>query len=157
MEFEGRIQALPNWSIGANYSYTEAKFRSGVLPGDVSTRTNLNIAGKTVPLVPHHKINLDMQWIPVRNSTVTLSATYVSKQFVDNDEPNDLGVTIPAYTVVDFKVAQKFGAWQAALAVNNLFNEKYYNYAVRSQFTSDRYAVYPLPGRTAIASLRYRF
>lgn len=156
-ELEGRVQPLTNWSFGANYSYTVAKFRSGVLPGNASTRSNVNIAGKTVPLVPRHKINLDVRWTPIKNNTVTLSATHVSAQFVDNDEPNDLGVTIPAYTVVDFKVAQKFGAWQAALAVNNLFNEKYYSYAVRSQFTSDKYAVYPLPGRTATASLNYRF
>ena len=33
-------------------------------------------------------------------------------------------------------------------SVNNLFDEKYFTYAVRSQFTRDRYAVYPLPGRT---------
>lgn len=157
LELDGRWQPLPNWSLGANYSYTEAAFRSGVLPGSGSTRSNVGIAGKAVPLVPRHKINLDAQWSPVKGSTITLAATHVSKQFLDNDEPNDLGVTIPAYTVVDLKFAQKFGAWQAALAINNLFDEQYYNYAVRSQFTIDRYAVYPLPGRAATASLSYRF
>ena len=35
-----------------------------------------------------------------------------------------------------------------AAAVNNLSGEKYYDYAVRSAFTPDRYSVYPLPGRT---------
>jgi outer membrane receptor protein involved in Fe transport len=32
--------------------------------------------------------------------------------------------------------------------VNNVFDERYYTYAIRSQFTADRYAVYPLPRRT---------
>jgi iron complex outermembrane receptor protein len=32
--------------------------------------------------------------------------------------------------------------------VNNLFDEEYYNYAVRSAFVPDRYSVYPLPGRS---------
>jgi len=157
LELDGRWQPRPNWNLGANYSYTEAEFRSGVLPGSGFTRSNVDIAGKNVPLVPHHKLNLDAQWTPVKDSTFTLSASHVSAQFLDNDEPNDLGVKIPAYTLVDFKFAQKFGAWQAALAINNLFDEQYYSYAVRSQFTSDRYAVYPLPGRTATASLSYRF
>jgi len=41
------------------------------------------------------------------------------------------------------------GALQfSAAAVNNLFDERYYTYAVRSNFTPDRYSLYPLPGRT---------
>ena len=32
--------------------------------------------------------------------------------------------------------------------VNNLFDNGYYTYAVRSAFVADRFAVYPLPGRT---------
>ena len=32
--------------------------------------------------------------------------------------------------------------------MNNLFDQNYYTYAIRSQFVADRYAVYPLPGRT---------
>lgn len=157
VELEGRLNPLPSWSLGANYSYTVAKFRSGVLPGGAFTRSNVSISGKHVPLVPQHKLNADVQWVPAKNSTLTLSASYVSKQFLDNDEPNDLGVTIPAYTVVDLKFTQQFGAWQAALTVNNLFDRQYFNYGVRSQFTQDRYAVYPLPGRNATASLSYRF
>ena len=43
-----------------------------------------------------------------------------------------------------------------ALSVNNLFNEKYYSYAVRSNFTADRYAVYPLPGRTVALALELK-
>ena len=32
--------------------------------------------------------------------------------------------------------------------MNNLFNALYYDYAVASSFTPDRFAAYPLPGRT---------
>ena len=67
---------------------------------------------------------------------------------MDNDEPNTLGTKIPAYTVVDLKATRDFGKVRIGFSVNNLFDEKYYTYAVRSQFTRDRYAVYPLPGRT---------
>lgn len=157
LELEGGFKPADAWHLDANYSYTEAKFRSGVLPGGGSTRINVNIAGKTVPLVPKHKINLGAQWTPSKNTTLAVSATHTGKQYMENDEPNDLGVMIPAYTVMDVKVTQKMGALKAALAINNLLGEKYYTYAVRSQFTLDRYSVYPLPGRTFTASLEYAF
>jgi outer membrane receptor protein involved in Fe transport len=40
--------------------------------------------------------------------------------------------------------------------VNNLFGSDYYNYAVRSAFVADRYAVYPLPGRTFALSAEFK-
>ena len=67
---------------------------------------------------------------------------------MDNDEANSLGKKIPAYTVADIKIVHKRGAWQLSTSVNNLFDRKYFNYAVSSQFTPGRYNAYPLPGRT---------
>ena len=74
--------------------------------------------------------------------------TAVSEQVMDNDEPNTLGRRIPAYSVADVKLAQSFSWGRLAAVVNNVFDQKYYTYAVRSQFIADRYALYPLPGRT---------
>src|SRR5437773_2488945 len=48
----------------------------------------------------------------------------------------------------DVKLAQSFSWGRLAMVLNNVFDRKYYTYAVRSQFTADKYAVYPLPGRT---------
>jgi outer membrane receptor protein involved in Fe transport len=48
------------------------------------------------------------------------------------------------------------GAWRAGLVVNNLFDERYYTYAVRS-LTSDAYNAYPLPERTVTIFAEYRF
>ena len=76
---------------------------------------------------------------------------------MDNDEPNTLGTKIPAYTVADVKLEHRVGNWKLAAALNNLFDEKYYTYAVRSQFNSDRYAAYPLPGRHGWVSVEYLF
>jgi iron complex outermembrane receptor protein len=82
--------------------------------------------------------------------------TAVSSQFMDNDEPNTLGVKIPGYSTVDLKLGHSFGWGQLALAVNNLFGSDYYTYAVRSAFIADRYAVYPLPGRTVALSAEFK-
>ena len=110
--------------------------------------TNLNIAGKHVPLVPEHKLNAGFAWDITGRARLSGGLTYYSEQYMDNDEPNTLGVKIPAATVVDLKYSYGFDWGRISLAVNNLFGEDYYSYAVRSQFTADRYAVYPLPGRT---------
>jgi iron complex outermembrane receptor protein len=58
--------------------------------------------------------------------------------------------------VVDFKLTQSFRWGRLAATVNNAFDEKYYDYAVRSNFTPDRYSVYPLPGRTFGVSAEIR-
>jgi iron complex outermembrane receptor protein len=105
------------------------------------------ITGNTVPLVPRHKLNLGA--LGPRGAHPPLRRlTAVSEQVLDNDEPNTLGHRIPAYYVIDLKLAQSFRWGRLAATVNNLFDEMYYDYAVRSAFTPDRYSVYPLPGRT---------
>ena len=74
-----------------------------------------------------------------------------------NDEANDLGVTIPAYTVADLKLAHEADDWKLSLSANNIFDRKYYTYGVKSAFTPGRYNAYPLPERSIIATAEYAF
>lgn len=149
LELDGAWQVAPALHLTGGYAYTDARFRSGVLPGSAFTiGTNVDIAGRRVPLVPEHKLNLGLAWDIDARTRLSGALTAVSAQFMDNDEPNSLGVKIPSYAVLDLKLAHEFGWGRLALAANNLLDERYYTYAVRSQFTGDRYAVYPLPGRT---------
>jgi outer membrane receptor protein involved in Fe transport len=115
------------------------------------------IAGKTVPLVPRDKLNAGASWAVAPKTRLNMLVTYVSSQFMDNDEGNTFGVKIPAYTVADLKLAWQAGGWRVSAAVNNLFNEKYYNYGVRSQFVADRYNAYPLPQRNFTMTAEYTF
>jgi iron complex outermembrane receptor protein len=148
VELETAWQASSALRLTAGYAYTDAKFREGVLPGGpFAIGSNLNIAGKRVPLVPEHKLNLGLAWEIAARTRFSAALTGVSKQMMDNDEPNTLGVQIPAFAVADLKLARDFNWGRLAATVNNLFGEDYYTYAVRSQFVADRYAVYPLPGR----------
>jgi outer membrane receptor protein involved in Fe transport len=75
---------------------------------------------------------------------------------MDNDEGNT-GVKIPAYTVADLKLAWEDRGWRLSAAVNNLFAEQYYNYAVRSSSVPDRYNAYPLPERNFTMTAEYTF
>ncbi|CAH1387860.1 TonB-dependent receptor [Candidatus Nitrotoga sp. M5] len=156
LELDGKWQALPQLALNAAYTYIDAKFLSGVLQGGPFTQTNVNIAGKKVPLVPSHKFNLGAAWAITEQTLLNSSVTYVDSQFMDNDEANTLGIKIPSYTVADMKLVHKTGPWQLSTSVNNLFDRKYFNYAVSSQFTPGKYNAYPLPGRTLFINVSYQ-
>ncbi len=157
LELNGTWQSTAALRFTVGYAFTDARFVEGVLQGSATAiGTNLAIGGKKVPLVPENKLNFGFSYDAAPKTRVSGSLGYVSSQFMDNDEPNSLGTRIPAYTLVDFKVTREFGGTRVAFAVNNLFDEKYFNYAVRSAFTADRFAVYPLPGRTFSLSAEFR-
>jgi iron complex outermembrane recepter protein len=156
LELDGQWNVTKSVTLGAAYSFIGAKFREGVLPGGFFTPT-VTIAGKSVPLVPRHKLSVNAAWAIDAKTRLSAAANHVGSQFMDNDEGNTLGVKIPAYTVVDLKLAYRNGPWTLGAEINNLFGEKYYSYAVRSQFVADRYNVYPLPQRNATISAMYEF
>ncbi|MDD5329647.1 MAG: TonB-dependent receptor [Sulfuricella sp.] len=157
LELDAKWRATTNVTLGAGYTYTEAKFLEGTFPGNVFFGTNISVAGKTVPLVPQHKLDLTGSWEITSQTRFNGVISYVSKQFMDNDEPNSLGINIPAYTVADIKLTHHVGPWNLSAAINNLFNRQYFGYAVRSNFTADRYEAYPLPERNASVRLEYTF
>lgn len=157
LELEGKWAAGKSLMLGAAYTYTDARFRQGVFAGGGFFLSDQVIAGKTVPLVPRHKLNLNASWTIAARTRLDALVTYVGEQYMDNDESNTLGVKIPAYTVADLKLVHRGGAWTVSGAINNLFNEKYYNYAVRSASVPDRYNAYPLPERNIMVMLEYTF
>lgn len=159
LELDGRGQATPGLRLTAGYAYTDARFREGVMPGGAFTiGTNLSVAGKRVPLVPQHKVNAGFSWDIGSKTRLSGALTAVSAQVMDNDEPNVFGPRIPAYAVADLKLAHEFSIARVALTVNNLFDSNYYSYAIRGQFVpnTDRYGVYPLPGRSVGLSAEFK-
>jgi len=149
LELDGGWQATRALRLSAAYAYTNARFLQGVLPGSAfAIGTDIDIAGKRVPLVPEHKLDLALVWDLAARTRLSGALGAVSSQYMDNDEPNTLGKKIPAYAVLDLKLARSFGWGRITLTVNDLFDRGYYSYAVRSAFIADRYAVYPLPGRS---------
>ena len=149
IEFDGAWKAAERLRFRMGYAYTDAQFLEGVLAGSpFAIGTNLNVARKHVPLVPQHKLNAGFAWDISGATRLSGALTAVSSQFMDNDEPNSLNAKIPGYATVDLKLGHGFSWGRMSLAVNNLLGKDYYTYAVRSAFIADRYAVYPLPGRT---------
>ncbi len=149
MELEGHWNATRALRLQTAYAYTDARYRGGILAGSpFAIATGMDVAGRTVPLVPRHKLNVSFSWDLAAETRLSGAFTAVSRQYMDNDEPNTLGARIPGYGVADLKIARQFRWGRLAVAVNNVFDRHYYTYAVRSAFVADRYSVYPLPGRT---------
>jgi iron complex outermembrane receptor protein len=144
---------LGSVNLGLTYAYTDAEFTGGSFSSGAGS---VDIAGKTVPLVPRDKVTVNVHWTISERAFMTAAFRYVGEQYMDNDEPNDFYTKIPAYSVLDLKYSQQFGAWTAGLVLNNVLDEKYYTYAVRSTM-SDAYSAYPLPERTVTAFAEYRF
>jgi iron complex outermembrane recepter protein len=157
LELEAKWLASQTFTLGGGYTYLRSRFIEGILPGSGFTALNIDLAGKTVPLVPRHKFNLSSAWKVWGETYVNLALSYVGEQFMENDEGNTLGVTIPAYTVADFKLTHNRGPWRFQASINNVFDRQYFDYAIRSQFVADRYSVFPLPERNATVALEYAF
>jgi iron complex outermembrane receptor protein len=150
VEVEAGTRPVPQLELAGNYTYAVAEFRSGTVGG-------VDVTGNEVPLAPRHKINARASVDFTERTRGTLLASWVDTQLFDGDERNDFGQKMPAFTVVDLLLTHRRGGWQFSAGVRNLFNEKYFNYAVRSQFVPGRYNAYPQAERGVWASAQYTF
>jgi len=149
LELEVRHSLTQDIDLSTAYAFTRARFTEGVL-------NTVVIAGRTVPLVPRHKLDLAANWRVVGNTRVRAELHAVGEQYMDNDEGNTFNRRIPSYTTADLKLEHRAGAFTATVGVSNLFDRKYYAYAVRSQFVADRFNAYPLPERSFWIGLEYK-
>lgn len=116
--------------------YTRAIFREGPF------------AGNDVPLVSRLTANAGVTWnIWQKYFVADATVRYWGTRHMDNDQANTQPL-IPANATVDFKLSGEYDRFFWSLSVNNVFNALYYDYAVASSFTPDRFSAYPLPGRT---------
>jgi iron complex outermembrane receptor protein len=129
-----------NTRVTADYAYTRAVFRAGAF------------AGKEVPLVARNTGSLSFSWTPKEKLTLSTTARYTGGKRFDNDQTNTFQ-KIPAYTMVDTKLAGRNNAWKWQAAINNVFAKKAFDYGIRSTSSPGVYNAYPLPERTFSFSL----
>ena len=148
LDLAGRIGE--RFDVAASYTYAESKFRSGSMNG-------VDVTGNAVPLVPRHRASATLGLLLAQRTRISATAVYTGEQYFDGDEANDFGQKMPDYTVVDFRLSQEIGHWTLSAAVNNLFEEKFFSYGIRSQFTPGSYNAYPAPERNFFFTAQYRF
>ncbi|MGE8620619.1 MAG: TonB-dependent receptor domain-containing protein, partial [Achromobacter spanius] len=158
IELEGRTAVSSSVTLDANLTWMEAQFRSGTYAG-------VDLAGKTVPLAPKWLANAGVTWRPTDAFLWNVSAQYVGKSRMDNDQANQFDKELDAYVLFNTKVAYKFTRnIEGAIGVNNIFDRQYATYGIRGGNASfemlgpvANYNLYPAPGRNFYASLTLRY
>jgi iron complex outermembrane receptor protein len=104
--------------------------------------------GKWQPRVPRHRANLLTTWRATDKLSATLGLRYSGKQFntLDNADPNGRTWTGTSdFFVVDLRAVYKLDKhWLLGIGVDNLNNEKYWNF-------------HPYPQRTFTADVKWTF
>jgi iron complex outermembrane recepter protein len=149
-EFALRWQPAPTFELAAGLNLLNAEFKEGTFGG-------VSVAGKEVPLVPNMLANVRLAWTFMPRTVLSASYDYVGKQLYDNDPANTFPSEMPAYSLVGVKVTYQHGPFTLAASVANLFDEQYYSYGIVNTFNCPTFCAYPQAGRTAFASVQYRF
>lgn len=153
VELEAHHDLTRTLTLDANATWLQAEFRSGTYNG-------VDLAGKTVPLVPKWMANLGATWRPDDKLFVSLAAQYVGKARMDNDQANEFDTRLDDYVLVNGKVGYAFTKHiSGTLAVNNLFDREYATYGIRSGSLgpTGAYNLYPAAGRNVQAALTIRY
>lgn len=156
------------WGVETTGSYrlTEAvRLKGGVAYTRAVFREGAN-AGHDVPLVARWSGHAGASWDVWRKWLVLdLVARFYGPARMDNDQAN-FQPLIPAHTLVDVRLGgeidQPFGRGPVStafwsVAVQNLFDADYFEYAVASATTFGTYNAYPMPGRAYMVRAGVKF
>ncbi len=155
VELEGHTALTSSLALDANVTWMEAQFRSGTYAG-------VDLSGKTVPLAPKWLANAGVTWRPTDAFLWNVTAQYVGKSRMDNDQANQFGKQLDAYVLFNTKLAYKFTRnIEGAIGVNNIFDREYATYGIRGGNASfemlgpvANYSLYP--ARAATSTRRSR-
>jgi len=136
------------WENNASYHLTDdVKLRGGV----AYTRAVVvagPFTGNDIPLVSRWSGNGGVVWnIWQKFLVADVTARIWGERRMDNDQAN-IQPQIPANATVDAKLGGEYGHFFWSATVQNLFDVKYFDYAIASATTLGYYTGYPQPGRT---------
>ena len=143
VELDGSVSLAPSTEVSAQVSSRRAVFREGVY------------AGHTVPMVPRQSLTARLihKLSPAR--TIALSSQWISSQRITDDFNNSCVEKIPSYLTVNARYSEVIDAWTFSAAVNNLTNERYYNF--RTRCNPNTKSIYPEAGRTVLLTAQRQF
>jgi len=124
-----------------SYSYVDAEIREGAYEGN------------EIPLNSKHKVKALVGYKTSFGLGFSYALKYFSSTFAGNDVNNTLD-RLNSYVVSDVKVDYEIKDVELFVKVNNVFDEKYYDYAFKTA-ASETY--YPASGRNFMAGFSYKF
>lgn len=140
LEFEGRLAVSRDWGLRLNAARRQARFTEGTH------------AGRDVPLTARTTAALNVDWQATATQRVDAGVRHVGSQHPDFAN----ACSLPSYTTVDARYSVQFGPVELALKVDNLTDRRYATQAYACAGGTAT-SLYPEPGRTATASLRWTF
>ncbi|MGQ0578640.1 MAG: TonB-dependent receptor [Betaproteobacteria bacterium] len=151
-EIDAAWNPSPSTQIGLSYAYTVAKFREG-------TQGGVSLEDKNVPLVPRQRAVLTGGKSWMQGTSLYAEISYVGAQYFDNDQTNDFVEQMPAYVLVDVRLAHQIGRLRLSATVQNLTDRKYFSYGIRSlnPLTPTLYNAYPAAERAIFLTAEYQF
>jgi iron complex outermembrane receptor protein len=140
LELEARHRVNAQWQVGLVAARRQARFVEGPY------------AGRDVPLAPRSTVSLRADWRPAGDQRVDAVLRHVGPSHPDLGNQCRLA----GYTTLDLRYAKTWGALEAALALFNLTDRRYVTQAFACNGAVPT-SLYPEPGRSATASLRWWF
>jgi iron complex outermembrane receptor protein len=145
------LSLAKDWMISPKVNLQSAKYTGG--PFD----------GKKVALVPKISSSIGFLYKPKSSISYSTYVNYVGSQYYEGDESNSQN-KMPSFITVDFAATYKYGSWESALRLKNLFDKRYANYggygsvhlAPGDNF-GNAYYYYPADPRAIFISTRYTF
>ncbi|MBB4865745.1 outer membrane receptor protein involved in Fe transport [Pseudomonas nitritireducens] len=135
----GLFADLGDWSLGANYTFIDATYRSAETflgeanssaeDGRISVRS-----GDRIPLIPRHILKLSADYAASERLSLGADAIGISSSYVRGNENNDHqsgglyegSGEIGGYTVFNLSAAYQVDkAWKVFAEVDNLFDREY--------------------------------
>src|SRR4051812_4043225 len=135
--FDGDVQLSEQIALRANYTYTDAELRSGLLKG------------KDVPFIAKNSGNIGVVFSFIQNLTLSFEANYVGSRYLVGDDENLLPKVDPV-TLFNANILWNFKGVELGARVKNITSEKYSD-------SRGLYGQYPQPERAYDAHVTYRF
>jgi iron complex outermembrane receptor protein len=144
------LSLAKDWMISPKVNFQSAKYTAG--PFD----------GKNVALVPKISSSIGLLYKPKSSTTYSSYVNYVGSQYYEGDEGNSKN-KIPSFTTVDLAATYKYGSWESALRLRNIFDKRYANYGgygfvhLAPGNYGNSYYYYPADPRAIFITTRYTF
>jgi iron complex outermembrane receptor protein len=139
-EIDAEARVANDWRVSGHLQHVKASFTAG--PN----------AGREMVLVPDNVVSARLTWVPSNGHSADIGAQWVDSQRYGADFTNTCAARIPSHTTLDARYARTIGAWELAVAGQNLADKRYFSNAFGCQA-----GIYPSDGRQLKLSARYDF
>jgi len=129
-----------HFTLRTQYDYVNARFEQG------------NYAGKTIPLVAAHNVNLQLDYF-FENWRMFSEWFYTGSEYPDNDNANVTN-KIGGYSVFNVGFKYVYRQFTFSARINNLFNKDYYQYTIYQPSLQKNF-FYPTAERNFFIDVKY--